>query len=586
MFAALLRIVRWLGCCHILCAWIFFATTVVVVCQPADLIFVNGSVLTVDANDRVVQALAVRGGRIIAVGSDAEINRLRYESTRVIDLGGRSLIPGLIDSHTHPASASLTEWDHPIPRMDSIPEVLDYVRERAAHVPEGDWIVLQQVFITRLLERRYPTRSELDGVAPRHPVIFRTGPDASLNSEAMKRLQINQGSVAPEGSKIERTPNSSEASGIIRNWSRIFSIPKTGGQPEESEKRLRLQRLFQDYNSVGLTTIADRNASSASMKRYETLLEENQLTLRIAASRSVSNAGSSAQMIQQIDLIAAEATTHSTDPMLRTIGIKMFLDGGMLTGSAFMIKPWGISSIYNISDPNYRGLRFIPQDVLTKVISHCVGQGLQFTAHSVGDGAVEALVAAYEQVGSQDPRLRLTRPNITHCNFLSDRSIVSMAELGISADIQPAWLFKDARTLTEQFGIERMKRFQPLRKLFDSGVLVGGGSDHMQKIGSLRSVNPYNPFLGMWVALTRLPEKTTKPLHPDQSLTRLEALRFYTRNNAQLLFLEDYCGSLEVNKMADLVVLDRDFLECPIEAIRELRADQVYLSGRLVHQRK
>ncbi len=578
----ILRLHCWWRC---LASFFVVATSFGALCQPADLIFTNGKVLTVDSHDSVAEALAVRGDRIIAVGTKTDVDRFRTQSTTVIDLRGRSLIPGLIDSHTHPTGASLIEWDHPIPRMDSVSDVLDYVRGRAAIVPAGDWIVLQQVFITRLQERRYPTRAELDAVAPQHPVVFRTGPDASLNSEAMKQLEIDRDSVAPEGSKIERHIDSTEPTGIIRNWSRIFSIPKTGEEPTEAEKRIRIQQLFRDYNSVGLTSIADRNASAAAMKRYQGLLDENQLTVRIAASRGVSNVGSPSQMIQQIDLIAAEPASHSTDSMLRTIGIKMFLDGGMLTGSAFMIEPWGVSSIYNISDPSYRGLRFIPQETLIKVIKHCIGQGLQYTAHSVGDGAVETLVAAYEQIGLEGNQLYLTRPNITHCNFLSDESIAKMAELGISADIQPAWLFKDAKTLTEQFGLERMKRFQPLRKLFDSGVLIGGGSDHMQKIGSLRSVNPYNPFLGMWIAMTRIPENAAEPIHRNQALTRLEALRFYTRNNARLLFLENVCGSLEVDKKADLVVLDRDFLECPTAAIRELNADQVYLSGQLIHQR-
>ena len=570
---------------RVLVGTILFGVQLFAFAQPADLIFTNGTVLTVDASDLVAEALAVRGDRIIAIGTADEIDPYRFQSTRVIDLAGRSLIPGLIDSHTHPAGASMIEWDHPIPEMTSIPDVLRYVTGRVELLPEGDWIVLQQGFITRLIERRYPSRGELDAVAPRHPVIFRTGPDASLNSAAMERLGITRSTRAPEGSKIERVPGASEPSGIVRNWSRIFSIPETGSEPSEREKTQRLQQLFHDYNRVGLTTIADRNASLASMARYRRLLDERRLTVRIAASRSVSNAGSRKQMIQQIELIAAEPESHSSDPKLRTIGVKMFLDGGMLTGSAYMIEPWGVSSIYNIDDPDYRGLRFIPQETLTEVIQHCAQHGLQFTAHRVGDGAVSALVDAYEQIGRTTSRLSSIRPNITHCNFLSDESIRKMASLGISADIQPAWLYEDAKTLTAQFGLERMKRFQPLRKLFDAGVLIGGGSDHMQKIGSLRSVNPYNPFLGMWIAMTRRPEGESNAIHIDQALTRLEALRFYTRNNAQLLFLENYCGSLEVNKLADLVVLDRDFLTCPTDDVRRIQADEVYLSGRLVHQR-
>ncbi len=566
-------------------AFLFAVTQALLTClsQPADWIFLNGSIVTMDRQHTIAEAVAVRGDQILAVGSKDEILRHRYRATQVIDLKGCSLIPGLIDSHTHPLGASLIEWDHPIPEMRTIPDVLAYIEARSRLVPPGDWIVLQQVFITRLQERRYPTRAELDTAAPNHPVIFRTGPDASLNSTAMHQLNLSANTEVPEGSKVERIPGSQEPSGIVRNWSRLFSIPSSGSDPTDRDKQDRLADLFRDYNSVGLTTIADRNASQSAMRHYQSLRDENKLTVRIAASRAVSNAGSESQMVKQIALIAEEPTTHSADPMLRTIGIKMFLDGGMLTGSAYMTEPWGLSSIYNIDDPNYRGLRFIPQDKLIRAIEACTEYGLQFTAHSVGDGAVQALVNAYEAIGSKNDRIWATRPNITHCNFLTDESITKMSKLGISADIQPAWLYKDAKTLTEQFGNQRMKRFQPLRPLFDAGVRVGGGSDHMQKIGSLRSVNPYNPFLGMWIAMTRKPEGQTAPTHPEHALTRLEALQCYTSNNAHMLFLENHCGSLEPGKLADLVVLDRDFLQWPSEAIRQLTVKQVFLSGKRIY---
>lgn len=547
--------------------------------QPADILFVNGSIITVDDNNSIAESLAIRGDRILAIGTESELSKHRFRNTEVVDLQGRSLIPGLIDSHTHPTGASMIEWDHPIPEMPGIDDVLRYIGGRTAVLPAGDWIVLQQVFITRLKERRYPTREELDVAAPNHPVAFRTGPDASLNSLALTKLKITRESIAPEGSKIERQSGSNEPNGIIRNWSRIFSIPSTGDTPDDADKLDQLSKLFQDYNSVGLTTISDRNASSSAMRLYQSLLENHRLSVRIAASRGVGNQGSASQIAQQIELIAREPTTHSSNLMLRTIGIKMFLDGGMLTGSAFMTEPWGVSSIYNITDPEYRGLRFLDSYKLEAAVRACADFGLQFTAHSVGDGAVKALVDTYEKIGSTHPGLRETRPNVTHCNFMLPESIDKMARLGISADIQPAWLYKDARTLTEQFGYERMSRFQPLRTLFEKNVLVGGGSDHMQKIGSLRSVNPYNPFLGMWITMTRTAENQSTPVHPEHALSRLQALRFYTANNARLLFLEDQCGTLEPNKLADLVILDRDFLTCPTDEIRHIQVKQTYLGG-------
>jgi len=152
-------------------------------------------------------------------------------------------------------------------------------------------------------------------------------------------------------------------------------------------------------------------------------------------------------------------------------------------------------------------------------------------------------------------------------------------------DLQPVWLWLDGATLRKQFGDERLTYFQPYKTLFENGVMVGGGSDHMQKIGSLRSINPYNPFLGMWITLTRQPRWTDQPLHPEQRISREQAIRLYTINNAYLTFEEKEKGSLEKGKLADLIVLDRDILTCPVNDVRNIQVAQAYLGGKLVYQR-
>src|SRR5207253_56586 len=197
----------------------------------------------------------------------------------------------------------------------------------------------------------------------------------------------------------------------------------------------------------------------------------------------------------------------------------------MLTGSAYMREPWGVSKIYAIDDPEYRGVLFIPRDRLVPMVRAAAESGLQFTAHSVGDGAVHALLDAYEEVGKTTP-LRKTRPCITHSNFMSREAVERCARLGVAVDVQPVWLYLDTRTLVAQFGYDRLRYFQPLQSLFEAGVVAGGGSDHMQKIGSLRSVNPYNPFLAMWVTITRRARWYEGRLHPEEALSREQALRF------------------------------------------------------------
>jgi predicted amidohydrolase YtcJ len=224
---------------------------------------------------------------------------------------------------------------------------------------------------------------------------------------------------------------------------------------------------------------------------------------------------------------------------------------------------------------------FIPQERLVPIVRATVEAGLQFTAHSVGDGAVEALIDAYDEVNRTTP-VRSTRPCVTHSNFMSPESIDKAARLGVVVDIQPAWLYLDARTLAAQFGYERLRYFQPLRSLFQAGVIAGGGSDHMQKIGSFRSINPYNPFLAMEVAITRRARGYDGQLHPEEALTRAQAITFYTINNARLLYLEDKIGSLEGGKQADFIVIDRDLLTCRDEEIKETRVLDTYLDGKRV----
>jgi predicted amidohydrolase YtcJ len=197
---------------------------------------------------------------------------------------------------------------------------------------------------------------------------------------------------------------------------------------------------------------------------------------------------------------------------------------------------------------------------------------------------VHALLDVYEQLDRARP-IRDTRPCITHSNFMSAEAVTRLAKLGVSLDIQPAWLYLDTRTLVGHFGYDRLRYFQPLRSIFAAGGLAGGGSDHMQKIGSLRSVNPYNPFLAIWVAVTRKAKNYDGALHPEEALTREQAIRFYTGNNAYILFREKQTGSLEAGKLADLIVVDTDILTCPADEIRKTQVLQTYVDGKPVFDR-
>ncbi len=562
----------------------FVASCVSGVCAAeADLILHHGKIVTVDNRFSIQQAVAVRDGRILQVGKDSAVLKLKGPRTELVDLKGRMVLPGLMDSHTHPTGASMTEFDHPIPDMESIRDVLDYIAARAKVVKPGDWIVLQQVFITRLREQRYPKRAELDAAAPEHPVMFRTGPDASLNSLALKLSGIDRSFKVSDGGAgfVEKDPSTGEPTGILRNCSRFVPVKASGRPATNEEKQQRLLELFRDYNAVGLTTICDRDASEAAIELYKELRARNQLTVRVAVSQSVPSLGEVEKIQERIRKIGADPLFKEKDEWLRIIGIKTYLDGGMLTGSAYMRQPWGVSDIYAITDPSYRGVLFIPNDRLRIMVRTAVENGLQFTAHSVGDGAVHALLDVYNELSRELP-VRPTRPCITHANFQSREAIELAARLGVMMDIQPAWLYLDTRTLTKQFGYERLRYFQPLRSLFVAGVVVGGGSDHMQKIGSLRAINPYNPFLAMQTAVTRKARWYDGKLHSEEAISREQMIQFYTINNARLLFCEDSRGSLGPGKFADLVVLDTDLLKCAEERIASTAVLRTYVGGKLL----
>ncbi|MFO0870554.1 MAG: amidohydrolase family protein [Pirellulales bacterium] len=549
-----------------------------------DLILHHGDIVTVDARGTRVAALAIQGDRIIRRGTNEEILALRTDRTRVIDLEGRCVIPGLIDSHVHCADAAMHEFDHPVPDMESIADVLAYVKSRTQAVPAGQWIWVNQIFITRLREQRYPTRAELDAVAPEHPVVFSTGPDGMANSLALRLSGIDRDFMVTGSGTIEKDPATGEPTGLLRGGTKRYlksqSPPSKATEQDREEQFLKLQH---DYHSVGLTAVADRNASRGGLERYQRLRDQGRLSLRVSASHAL-NGGDKLETARATLREIAQHPLREGDLHLRIVGVKTFLDGGMLTGSAYMRQPWGVSSIYGITDPEYRGVRFIPEPQLVELVRATVEQGLQFTAHSVGDGAVHALLDAYAEVNRTHP-VRPTRPCITHCNFMSREAIEQMVQLGVVADIQPAWLYLDSRTLTAQFGYERLRYFQPLRTLFELGGIAGGGSDHMQKIGSLRSINPYDTFLGLWVTQSRQGKWYEGQLHPEEALSREQALRFYTINNAYLLFLEDQLGSLEPGKLADFVILDRHLLTCPLDDIRQTRVLSTYVGGRAVYTR-
>jgi hypothetical protein len=569
-------------CLRCLAAIILLASAAAASATPeADLVLHHGKIVTVDPGFRIVEALAVRGDRILAVGENARMLSLAGSQTCRIDLGGKTVLPGLIDSHLHVVSGATYEFDHEVPAMETIADVLRFYRQRAAAVGPGKWIDLQQVFITRLRERRYPTKAELDEAAPNNPVLFATGPDAVVNSLALKLSGIDKAFQITDGQpgRIERD-DAGEPTGVLRRCTRLLKFRSAARTPMPQDRVRRIQELLAAYNAVGLTSIVDRDTSDEDVESLLAARDAGGLSCRVYLTYSLD-----AQL--PLDKIEArlDAALHNPlckhDPMLWLHGVKIYVDGGMLTGSAYMLKPWGVSKIYSITDPEYRGLLFIEPERLYKIARAVLSRGFQLAAHCQGDGAVTAMIHACDRVNHDFPVAPL-RPCVAHGSFMTPEAIETMRRVGIALDVQPAWLYLDGATLRTQFGDQRMIWFHPYKTLLEKGVMFGGGSDHMQKIGRRRGINPYDPFLGMSVMLTRRPRWTAEPLHPEQCISREDALRLYTIRNAALTFEEKEKGSLEPGKLADFIVLNRDFLTCPVGEVADIQVLQTYLGGKAV----
>jgi predicted amidohydrolase YtcJ len=555
--------------------------------DPADLIVHNAKVITVDAKFSLAEAVAVRGGRIAAVGTNADVLKLRGPETRVIDAGGKTVLPGLWDSHTHPTGAAASEAREPLPVLNSIPEVLDYIRKRAAGTPAGQWVVLRYAFPTRLKEARFPTKAELDSAAQDHPVLYHAGPAGVANSRALQVSGVTRDTPNPPAGEVVKDPTTGEPTGMLRNaYGVLKGVPGAGGELSADQRRAAVKKLFARYNSLGLTSVSDRNATRGDLDLYLVLQKAGELTVRVNVARSFDPAGSRDDVAKRFDALPGKdgrgGPTGVGDESVKIGPIKLFLDGGMLNGTAYMRQPWPKGDTYQVTQDDYRGLLFIKPEQLRMAVAEGAKRKWQMTAHCAGEGAMDELLDAYEFVNRTAP-IKDLRFCITHANFPSRFNLERCKALGVCADVQPAWLYKDGHTLQRVLGPQRMRWFQPYKSWLEF-TTIGGGSDHMIRYDPIDATNPWNPWLGMWEAVTRKLERGG--IHqPDEALSREQAIRLYTINNAYLHHEEADKGSLEVGKLADLILIDRDVLSCPEDDIRATVVRLTVVGGKVVYEK-
>lgn len=548
----------------------------------ADLILHNGKIVTVDSRFSIAQAVAITGNKIAAVGSDASILASeRGPATRVVDLHGRTVLPGLIDSHVHPIEAGESEFRGPLPRFDSYAAVRRYLLERAKVVPKGHWIVVPRTFPTRLAEMRMPTRELLD-VIEDHPVMFDASYSVIVNSYALRMCGITRDTPNPPGGVIVKDAKG-EPNGILKNAESLLKGLNTADTFTEAEQLDALEAIHKRYIAAGLTSIIDRALTQKQIALYEKLYAQHRLHIRTYMTWRMPTNAPTAELVKRIE--AAPYRRDRGDDWLRFGVFKVTLDGGMTIGTAYQRAPYGPfgKQLYGMTDPDDRGQLFVPPDKLLAIMQAARNKGWQLTAHSQGGGAVDALLDAFEALNREQP-IRPLRTHVIHASFQSPEAIARMKRMGVLADVQAAWLYLDGPALERVFGYEGMRYFFPLRSYIDAGIVVAGGTDHMIGFDKNTAVNPYNPFLGMWIEVTRK-MKDGRVLHPEQRITRVEALKTYTIWGAYMQENEKEKGSIEPGKLADLVVIDRNYLTCPEDQIREIEPLTVILDGKTVWQK-
>lgn len=550
-------------------------------CKPgADVILHHGKIITVDNKFSIAQAIAIKDGKIIALGSDQEVLDYKRNNTKIIDLANKTVIPGLIDEHVHPVSASQSELADTIPDVHTINQLLSWIKQQTQIKQDGGWIIHPKFFITRMLDMRQLTLRELDSVAPNHPVFLNGSFGGMVNTRALEVSNL----LASPPAGILKSPQTNKPTGFIHSSAfKLLAIPPTKALTEE-QRINTLQNMFRNYNKMGITSICSGGGDTTEYALYQQLHDNHTLSVRIFHNFIFPFASP----VNNEDINTAMNNigkkTGDGDDMLRVGAFKLVLDGGVLTGTAFMREPWGSNAekVYGITDTLYRGNIFYSEKDLVQIIRQALAKGWKFSAHVTGGGGVDTLLAAYEKV-NDSVSIRNKRFSIIHGNFFAPEAIRKMSAMNIYADMQPAWYLKDADLLYQVLGSERLSSFHPYRTMIDNGIVINGGSDHMVKLDPNASVNPYNPFLAIWSLVTRKTERGTV-FSKEQAISREEALRLYTINNAMASFEENRKGSLEKGKYADMAVLSSDILTCPVDSIKTIHSTLTMVNGKVVYE--
>ena len=528
----------------------FVATTGIA--QPADTILMNGKIVTLDEQSSLAEALAIRDDKIIAVSASAEIARLADANTRVIDLAGRTVIPGLIDSHIHAIRAGLrftteVSWIG----ATSITEAMERMRLAAIYARPGTWIVVAGGWTpAQFAERRRPTQAELGAAAPDHPIYVQLFYRAALLTPAgLRAFGISSDADLPATSKFE---HGEEEGWISGDSAAITGLYARLPSPTLDEGIEGTRRFLHELNRFGITGVFDPGGHNLAPQEYEALFRlwrADKLTVRIAYSICGPRAGSE---LADLQMLTRFLPMGVGDGMLRFNGI-----GERVT--------WGM---YNNDTPSEA-----QKEEFYRVARWTAERGMALTVHWNNDRSVHHLLDVLERVDREIP-IRDLRWSVAHLHDASDQSLTRMKALGVGWLMQNGLYFAASSFLAARgSGINHSP---PLRTALQLGLHVGGGTD-------ANRVMSYNPFVSLkWMTDGRTVDGMTTRA-ASQLVTREEALRFYTQGSAWFTFDDDKRGTLQPGRLADLAVVDKDYLTVPAEELGSLTSLLTMVGGRIVY---
>jgi len=519
--------------------------------MQADLVLIGGNIITMDPSRPQAQAVAIRNKTIVKAGTNREIEPLVRESTKVIDLEGKTVLPGFTDAHIHMAGfgKSLTQIN--LRNVRSIKKMQEKLKERLEDAKQGEWILGRGWDQDRFEEKRYPTRWDLDRASPNNPVVFTRvcGHLCVVNSKALEQARITARTTPSLGGRIDKDPETGDPTGILRE-NAMDLVHKAVPEPSEHQLLEACSLACQRASEAGLTSVHWIIHSSAEIRVIQKLHAQNRLPLRAYMLLP-------AELLDH--LIRLGLSTGFGDDMVKIGGVKVFADGSLGARTAALHEPYS-------DDPSTRGMTLHSEEKLEELIMKTHEAGLQLAVHAIGDRAIDIVLTALEKALKRKPG-KDHRHRIEHASVLNEKLVGHIKGLGVIASVQPHFVVSDF-WVPDRLGLERARWTYPFKTLIQKGVPIIGGSDC--------PVEPISPLLGIWAAASR-------ESFPEERITVDEALRMYTIGAAFASFEERTKGSIEVDKLADLVVLSHDPRRVPLDEIREIEVEMTLVGGHIVY---